>query len=126
MSPTTTWLILSIGAQIVLPILNPRGYQRGKLFTMPLRRHVKFFDNAYCRLMQIFALWPIDTIVRHIWTGHDTTISILWSIAVIALYFDDWMTNHDDFQKKWDLVRNKIKWKMELPEPAPAGSKVGS
>lgn len=125
MSPTTTWIVLSLIAQVSLPMLNPRGYQRGRILTMPMRRMFpKLFDHAACRIAQLFCLVPLDWFAHSV-SSADTTISIVFSIVVIALYFDDWLTNHDDFKKKWDWVRNKIKWKMKLPVPAPAGSKVG-
>lgn len=56
----------------------------------------------------------------------------VWGCAGVVLLIDallvDDLLNGDDEQRKkrWDAVRNKIKWRMELPAPVPAGSRVGS
>lgn len=118
-----SWLVLTLAIQLIAPVANPRGFQRGKFLTMPLRKRVKFFYNA-CRTKQLFFICLPADIIGHIIIGN--FMSYIYFMSVIMLYLDDWLTNHDDFKKFGDFVRNKIKWKMKLPMPQPAGSKVGS
>lgn len=43
---------------------------------------------------------------------------ILFWGGLILLYLDDYVNGDDDDPKKrWEGVKNKIKWKMRLPEP---------
>lgn len=42
---------------------------------------------------------------------------MLWWGSQTVVVLDDWLFHDTDFKKKWDMVRNKIKWRMELPEP---------
>lgn len=119
-----SWLILTVAIQFIAPAANPKGYQRGKLLTMPLRKRVKFFDNHSCRTKQIILICVPTDFIGHMIIGN--FMSYIYFLSIIALFIDDWLTNHDDFKRFGDFVRNKIKWKMKLPSPVPAGSKVGS
>lgn len=70
------------------------------------------------RMLQVLVILGIDMV-------HD--LGIFYYLVICALYLDDYFTgDDDDMKKKWQEVRNKIKWKMKLPAPAPAGSRVGS
>lgn len=42
---------------------------------------------------------------------------LVWWAPQIVVLLDDWLFHDTDLKKKWDMVRNKIKWRMELPEP---------
>jgi len=42
---------------------------------------------------------------------------LVWWVPQILVLLDDWLFHDTDLKKKWDMVRNKIKWRMELPEP---------
>lgn len=47
-----------------------------------------------------------------------TPCYVFWAVFII-LYLDDYLFGDDDnFKRFWEGVRNRIKWKMELPEPA--------
>lgn len=125
MSSYWTWLIFTIMIQLGSQLLNPKGYQRGKLLTLPMRKAMpKMFDHNFCRLTQLWiVLLPLNVFLSFFigkWSNY------VYFILVIALSLDDYLTNDDNFKKWWMEARNKIKWKMKLPEPAPAGSKVGS
>jgi hypothetical protein len=115
------WMIFTLFVQVLCPMLNPKGHQRGKILTMPLRKRVKFFDSEWCRTKQIFVLIVINIPVS-LFVHFSTYI---YFFIIIALFLDDYFTNDDDMKKWWMEVRNKIKWKMELPQPA-TESKVQS
>lgn len=120
------WLVLSLMVQIMCPMLNPRGHQRGKILTAPLRKTFpKLFDHFFCRLFQIFILFGVYTVMKIVGLP-EAVAGPIYFILLILLYLDDYFTNDDNHKKWWAEVRNKIKWKMELPAPVPAGSKVGS
>jgi len=126
MSTDTMWLILSVIVQVVVPILNPRGAMRGKFFTRPLRKWFpRVFNNGFCRLFQITIIFVVFETLRHGFGVPEHIAGPLYFLMVIILYLDDYFTDHDDYKKFGDAVRNKIKWKMKLTAPAPAGSKVG-
>lgn len=60
-----------------------------------------------------------------VFDGHMEEITRYMILILIEL--DDYVNGDDDDRKRrWDWVKNKIKWKMELPQPVPAGSKIGS
>lgn len=114
MSTTTVWMIFTLMVQLGAQLMNPRGFQRGKLFTMPLREKMpRMFNHALCRLAQIFLiLIPIEMFLSF-FIGN--LALYLYFSMVIALSLDDYLTNDDNFKKWWMTARNKIKWKMKLP-----------
>lgn len=119
-----SWIVLVVAIQWITPRLNPKGYQKGKLFTMPLRKRIKFFDSFWCRFKQITCvLFPFDLFL-HVTVGN--IASYVYFMSIIILYLDDYMTNDDNLKRWMTAVRNKVKWKMILPVPTPADSKVGS
>lgn len=109
------WLGLTLLIQFTVPALNPKGYQRGKFLTMPMRKFIRFFDKPSCRSRQLWCVCIPADFIGHYVIGN--SMSYIYFGSIIALYLDDWITNHDDFKKFGDWVRNKVKWKMELPQP---------
>jgi hypothetical protein len=119
------WVILVLVVQLGCILLKPRNIGKGKYITMPLRRALpKIFDHMWCRLFQILLLIGIQLMIDAVMHGH--LGFYLYCVGMIALYLDDYLSDDDDRKKFWDMVRNKIKWKMELPKPVSVGGKTAS
>jgi hypothetical protein len=119
------WLMVTIMVQLYCALTNPKSYQKGKLFTAPLRKRIpQLFDNNYCRFVQIMFLYSGSTIVLVMFST--MTVGIIYFCSAMALAIDDYLTDNDDLKRWMKEIRNKINWKMKLPAPAPAGSRVGS
>lgn len=112
------WVIFVLAVQLGCMLLKPQNSGRGKRITMPMRRRFKFYDNPWCRVLQIFTLVGLQTVLS-IPMGHKSFY--VYCILMCALYIDDYFSDDDDHKKFWDTVRNKIKWKMELPKPVKVG-----
>lgn len=116
------WIILVLGVQLGCILLKPQNSGKGKYITMPLKhKFPKIFNNTWCRLIQILLLVWMEIVLQ--WPlGHKSFY--LYCFGMIALYLDDYLSDDDDRKKFWDTVRNKIKWKMELPKPVQVRSTV--
>ena len=111
-------------SQAAIFLFHPNRFGRGKILTRPLIRLLRLPENDYLvrnfvRASQVFVLliWLSVMVFTHA-MSRDKRMFIYFTL-VTALYLDDYLTGDDDKWKKFkDAVRNKIKWKMELPQPA--------
>lgn len=116
------WLVLSLVVQLGSILLKPQNNCKGKLITIPMKRLLRWkhddpIGNLFFRVViQMLCFAFILAFFAPAWA---------YSLWVIALYLDDYMSDDDTFKRFRDMVRNKIKWKMELPKPVMAGSRVG-
>jgi len=103
----TGLIVLTI--QLSAIFLYPRRHSRGYLSRWALPFFMKrfsFFGPSLLRLSQILACWILIPSNK------------LYFIAIAILYIDDVLFGDDDQTKKrWESVKNRIKWKMELPAP---------
>lgn len=59
---------------------------------------------------------PIDALSSDFLADH------LYYALVLGQALDDYVNGDDEQRKKrWEFVKNKVKWLMELPKPAPQG-----
>lgn len=106
------WVTLFI---VLYPqIIKPHTWGKGKYLTMPLRRWFpKLFDHYFCRTIQVLIALGLDIGLYPIWHS----IEYLYYIAMAAWAIDDWFSDDDTWKRFKDWARNKIKWKMKLPQP---------
>ena len=113
------WMVLGVCVQLFVGGVFPKRLGRGLLtkpmWTWPLLRAK---SPSAVRLKQLVVLWVIE-FTLDMGTGiDDLLLTAGFWFLVIVLYLDDYLFGDDDGKRRWDWVRNKIKWKMELPEPA--------
>lgn len=109
-----SWVVLTLVIQLGSQIIKPRNYMRGKYLTMPLRnRFPRVFNNWWCRMIQIFSLLFSYFVIAAFWHG----AAYLYFISLMALAIDDYFADDEDKKRFKEWVRNKVKWKMELPKP---------
>lgn len=76
--------------------------------------HMLFSSPSQFRFWQVVALFtviPFDEIVINIYPG-------LFYYSLLALYLDDWLTGDiDKWKRRWQSLKNKIKWKVFVPSP---------
>lgn len=107
------WL-LTLFVQFVVTIGFPRRFGNGRLLTRPMMQLIPHFPRHRSGARYLFRMGQLTVF------GVAKNVSglpepILWSIF-IALYLDDYMTGDDDqWKRRWEAVRNKVKWLMELP-----------
>lgn len=118
-----SWVVMSLVIQLGSQLIKPQNYSKGKRLTMPLRkRFPRVFDHMFCRTMQIIFWIMIASVFQWIWSP----FKYIYWLGICALAIDDYFSDDDTWKRFKDAVRNKIKWKMELPKPVPVGGKVGS
>lgn len=115
-SASLAWLVIYCAAVVMVPA---RSLYRGKILTMPIRRRTRLFSptvdgifdirGANLRLIQLVTVgWGIGWFIPY---------AFCW-LLMILLYLDDRFTGDDDRWKKFkESVRNRVKWKMKLPQP---------
>lgn len=84
----------------------------------------KIARNRGNRVFIRYLSWVFVALAVHL-AGSDLlwrNSAIFWSVAV-GFFVDDYMFgDDDDLKRRWSAVKNSVKWKMKLPEPAPARS----
>lgn len=109
-----SWVILTLVVQLGAQMIKPQTYARGKLLTMPLKKKFpKTFNHPLCRLFQILILIGLYLSVGWFIPG----FGYFYCLTIMAMSIDDYFSDDDDRKRFKSLVRNKIKWKMELPKP---------
>jgi len=105
-------------AQFFVALGFPKRYGNG--FTgKAIRRWVK---QPSSRVFVRYMAWFGVTIA--VWGWHAPN-AIFWPVA-IGFLIDDYVFGDDeDLKRRWQAVKNSVKWKMKLPEPAPARSGTG-
>lgn len=97
-------------------VLHPDKLEQGKI-TRVMKKLVKFPIDFYLatfgvfRIAQMIAFYFVDEYIWH--SPHESADFIF----IIVLYLDDIYFNDDDkWKKRWQTLKNKIKWKMTLPQ----------
>ena len=116
---TWAWMVLGLAVQWGMILMWPRRIGKGlvtkKMWRWPL---IGSSLPTTVRSKQVFSLiavfWTIQFGVADTIYG----VAGFW-VALIGLYLDDYLFGDDEGKRRWDWVRNKIRWKMALPEPAP-------
>lgn len=75
-----------------------------------LKRWVEF---PYFRFVMRYVLWVGIAII--VATGN----AIFWGVAVSFVLDDYFFGKDNNWRRKWDFVKNHIKWLMELPTIQP-------
>lgn len=123
MSNGWSWMIITVCIQIGAQIIKPRTYGRGKYLTMPLRKKwPRMFNHIFCRTVQVFMLLGVYVVISSFWSP----FFYIYCLILIAWSVDDYFTDDENKRKFKEFVRNKIKWKMKLPQLVPVGGKVSS
>lgn len=121
------WVTLPIIAMVVVSLNKPNAFCRGRLLSRPLW---SLFPSSkpipvsiICRIVQMVGALSV-AFTLEILVGWDATVvNMLYGLALLALWLDDWFTGDDDERKRrWEAVKNKVKWLMVLPRPVPQGT----
>jgi len=90
---------------------------RGRLFTRPLCRRVRFLREPFvARCVQWAVVLGVSMAVPGV-VG-DACFWVPWTV----FHLDDWFTGgDDDWRRRWESVRNRVRWLMQLPAPTPVG-----
>jgi len=114
------WVILGLAVQWFVMLAFPTRIGKGVLtklmWSWPL---IGSRLPVRVRMKQVFILIGIHwTIQFGITDTKVYGIAAFWC-ALIALYVDDYLFGDDEGRRRWESVRNKVKWRMALPEPQP-------
>lgn len=121
---TDIYFVFGFVIYIASYIIRPQNRYKGKIwrFFARFRLGRKARDSGlWWWTFYMGAVFVCGTFA--IFTGVNIGSAPFWFVVVCAV--DDYFNGNDDGWKLWDTVRNKIKWKMDLP-PAPAEEQVGS
>jgi len=115
------WAYLGLywACQIFLSLAYPRRYGNG--FTGKALK--KLVRQQQSRVLVRYLLWFGIAVVVWGW-AHIPDVPF-WPVAV-GFFIDDYLFGDDeDLKRRWQAAKNSVKWKMKLPEPAPARSGTG-
>lgn len=130
MTTTTYGALLGLVclAQIVLLATRPERLCRGLVTRMMARipglgwffrlNSTSMFPLAFGTAKRaLFVAIVSELAIRPL--SDPTVAELFYYLMVTLLFLDDYVTGgDDDWRKRWQEVRNKVKWKMELPQPA--------
>ena len=118
------WDLLFLIVFFFLQLSRPKNFCRGRVSRL-LSKH--FLPRAFWRpemplyFSRLFLCLLVSLPVRMASTlvGH----ALFW-LLTIGLLLDDYYFGDDDhWQRFKELVRNKVKWKMQLPQPVNEGGR---
>lgn len=113
--------VVGLGKHITIPMALAylrwtvlRQVKRG----VPLQR-IRIIVPSMFRVLQLLILFVV-TVPSDFVAPFLISHLIFW-IPYISLYVDDLLTliDKDKWKKRWDSVKNKVKWKW-LPQPMPS------
>jgi TctA family transporter len=111
------WMLLAIGSEIVVKRVYPKRFMKGIISRFITRRLGRF------GILKVEGVLIITLYVSCRVSGSDLPF-ILFPLFIIARILDDYINGDDDERKRRRMwLRNKLKWKMKLPELAPASSR---
>lgn len=134
------WVVLLFAVQVYVSVQGLVG--KGRVITIPMvmfilnrlnrkneRKNVVTMKDVHRTLAVLqtffsspvkFRFWqlavlfivavPIDTTVINYYPG-------LFYFSLLALYLDDWLTGDDRWKRRWQSLKNKLKWKVFVPSP---------
>lgn len=122
MSQFVEGLVIALAVSWPLQWMFPTRYANGKIFSRWLRRKLKW-QRANIRMSQIVAVSAIELGAQEAFGIRDhIQFGIFWSVYIL-LFVDDYLTGDDDQTKRFlNWVKNKIRWKMYLPQTASESS----
>lgn len=121
---TWAWMALGLTVQWFVGLAFPKRIGKG-LLTKPMWRWPVFGSArpTMVRSKQIFVLLALFYALVFGTALSDLYVTAgLW-VLIIALYIDDYLFGDDEGKRRWDWVRNKVKWRMKLLQPAKAHPK---
>ncbi len=112
------WVGLYFAAQILVPFRKKcRGLFTRKVLARvvpPCRWWTGFYKDTY-RYFLWLGCWALASLF--IGEKRDVNDLVFWGTYILLL-LDDYFFGDDDSWKKFlEGVKNKVKWKMELPQP---------
>jgi hypothetical protein len=113
------WLVLMIIVGWATGRYYQANFANGILTRWPARL-IKLPRPLNRRLMRLFqTLFIYAWFLAHLSNSNQYFI-VTFIAPLIVLDLDDVLTSdHDDrWKRRWQAVRNKIKWKMDIPVPA--------
>lgn len=121
MSLNNEYFITSLIIQVASQTIYPDRYCRG-IISRKMRKLFRWPDNFFLS----FAAFRIGqmtllALLQNFIIIHVSNNSFYW-IGIIILFLDDAFFGDDDdrWKRRWQAVKNKIKWKMVLPKPQTA------
>lgn len=121
------WMLLAIATEIVLLSLKPANIGRGYLTRMLTRlpRIGRIFRGDPRKVIgpRLLICLLIGIVVTFVTLNEIIGGSVMYGLVVV-FFIDDYYNGDDDWRKRWQAVRNRIKWKMRLPAPQPSRSET--
>ena len=108
------WIVVGFAAQVGQGIFYPYSIGKGIINKKILSRIKMDRRTLGGRFAFLFFWIAVSFGIEAI--AHISQVIVYWG-GIIILVLDDHLNKDDNYRKYWDLVRNKIKWKMELPQP---------
>lgn len=119
------WMIFSIVSELLVLSLKPANIGRGYLTRMLARLPEigSFFRGDPRKVMgpRLLLCLVIGMMVVIATQSDIVGGSVMYGLIVI-FFIDDYYNGDDNWRKRWQEVRNRIKWKMKLPAPQPSRS----
>lgn len=123
------WFIAWIGLVFWVSLSYPQRYCRGIISrkwqkVIFRNRNVdkwgEHFQRLTTRMSQLLAWGMVAAALHYGPAKWDVPDAIYWPVAAIP-YIDDVLTGDDDdrWKRRWQAVKNKLKWRMVLPAPVP-------
>jgi len=116
----TLWFFLSLALHIAWPTRFRNGY-----IMRAIRKIVhKPKESTWVWLSFIGVALLVSSLVETV--SSDRAGDVVYWMILLGQLLDDYLNGDDDsWKKRWEGVKNKIKWLMELP-PKPAEGQVQS
>lgn len=108
------WTVLALWAVYwmalwILPASKMgNGYTGRILFRWVHRR------NRY--IVRFMCWWGVSLVVSFLWHRPFAFSITFWPVAIGFIADDYYFGDDDERKKRWDAVKNKIKWLMDLPK----------
>lgn len=115
MGLTTQWLLLTLIVQFMGNIIYPHKHENGYI-----TRFMKKLVRAPRETFSLFRLAQMLFFLFNERVIYSTPYHLSYYIPVIILYLDDIFSEDDDtWKRRFRTAKNKIKWKMKLPQTQP-------
>jgi hypothetical protein len=117
------WIVLAVAATVYSAYVQPRRFARGILtrklvapLMPPTLRQPPYVGAGRMFFSTVLAIPTSYLLSMAEWEP------VFYGLYVLAFVVDDWLTGDDRWKRRFKALRNKIRWRMALPTPAPGPS----